>query len=422
MIKKVSIVLGVFVLIATQGFAYEIKREEKEQTYKELELFADTLAIVQSRYVESSDPKDLVFGALAGMLDSLDPYSSFMTPDDYKELLMETSGKFGGLGIEISLREGILTVVTPLEGTPAWKAELEPNDKIVKIEEELTKGLTLNEAVKLLRGDPGTDVTITVLREKEGKIFNKTITRAIISIKDIKKALILEDDIAYIRIVEFRENTQRDLRKALKRLKKEGMKGAILDLRSNPGGLLDSAVDVASLFIEPDKLVVYTLDRDAVKEEYKSRKRGVHFTKLPLVVLVNDGSASGSEIVAGCIQDYKRGLILGITTYGKASVQTVIPLVDGAALRLTTAKYYTPNGRLIHEKGIKPDIEVLRRKIEEEKPTKEDEIFDKVSNLKEDDKKEDDKIEEQEDDKDFYKTDYQIVRALDLVRGIIILK
>ena len=419
--KQISVIMFVvFSLVSASAYSYELSRSEKEETYKELELFADTLGIVQSRYVEAVKPKDLVFGSLFGMLDSLDPYSSFMTPEDYKELLVETSGKFGGLGIEIALRGGVLTVVTPLEGTPAWDAKLQPNDKIVKIEDELTKDLTLNEAVKLLRGDPGTKVTITVLREKESKILDVTMTRAIISVKDIRKALILEDGIGYVRIAEFREDTPRDLQKELKKLKKKGLKGLILDLRSNPGGLLDSAVDVASLFIEPSKLVVYTLDRDGIREEYNSQMMGMHIVDIPLVVLVNDGSASGSEIVAGCIQDYKRGLILGLKTYGKASVQTVIPLVDGAALRLTTAKYYTPNGRLIHEKGVSPDIEVERRNIEDEDSSEDSDVFEKVEELDKK-KKETSKRKIKKDDKDFYKTDYQIIRALDLVRGLIIL-
>lgn len=422
--KKTGIILcvfGLFALVCASIYSYDLTRDEKEQTYKELELFADSLSLVQHKYVENVEPKDLVFGALSGMLDSLDPYSSFMTPEDYKELLVETSGKFGGLGIEIALREGILTVVTPLEGTPAWTADLKPNDKIVKIDDKLTKGTTLNEAVKLLRGDPGTEVNLTILREKESRIFDVLIKRAIISVKDIRKSLILEDGIGYIRIAEFREKTAADLRAAVKKLEADGMQGMIVDLRSNPGGLLDSAVDVASLFIESGKLVVYTLDRDGQKEEYKSRRFTDSILDIPMVILVNDGSASGSEIVAGCIQDYRRGLILGIKTYGKASVQTVIPLTDGAALRLTTAKYYTPNGRLIHEKGIEPDIFVEQRNIAKDDPSKEDEVFEKIETHDKEENGDSKKDSKEEEDAGFYKTDYQIIRALDLVKGLTIL-
>lgn len=399
-------------------YSYDVTRKEKEQTYKDLELYADTLALVQKNYVESVEPKDLIYGSLRGLMDSLDPYSSFMDPEEYRELIEETSGKFGGIGIEISLRKGILTVVTPLEGTPAWKVKLQPNDKIVKIDSKLTKGMSLSEAVDLLRGDPGSKVNVTILREKENRIFDVDIKRAIISIKDIRHARLLDDDVAYVRIAEFRDDTAKDLAKALKNLDDEGMEGLILDLRSNPGGLLDSAVDVASLFVEPGAKVVYVLDRDGKKDEYFARRLEEKFKDIPMVVLVNDGSASGSEIVAGCIQDYKRGLVLGIKSFGKASVQTVIPLTDGSALRLTTAKYYTPSGRLIHEEGITPDIEVEDKKIELEKPSQEDELFDKVEG---NDKPIESEEETSEEDEDFYKKDYQIVRALDLVRGLILL-
>lgn len=400
-------------------YSYDVTRKEKEQTYKDLELYADTLSLVQKNYVESVASKELIYGSLRGLMDSLDPYSSFMDPDEYKELIQETSGKFGGIGIEISLRKGVLTVVTPLEGTPAWKVKLQPNDKIVKIDDKLTKGMSLNEAVELLRGDPGSKVNVTILREKENRIFSVDIKRAIISIQDIRRALLLENDVAYVRIAEFRDDTAKDLAKALKKLDDEGMQGLILDLRSNPGGLLDSAVDVASLFIEPGDKVVYVLDRDGKKDEYFARRLEEKFNDIPMVVLVNDGSASGSEIVAGCIQDYKRGLVLGIKSFGKASVQTVIPLTDGSALRLTTAKYYTPNGRLIHEEGISPDIEVEYKKIELDGPSQEDELFDKVK--ENDNPSNDDEEQDPDEDEDFYKKDYQIIRALDLVKGLILL-
>lgn len=423
--RKIFLLSTLLAFACASIYSYDLTRKEKEKTYKDMELFADVLAIVQEQYVESVDSKELIYGSLRGMMEALDPYSDFMDPEKHQELIEETAGKFGGIGVEISMREGVLTVVTPLEGTPAWEADLQPNDKIVKINGELTKGVSLEAAVGLLRGDPGTDVKVSILREKENKIFSVTIKRAIISLQDIKRYVILEDSVAYVRIAQFSDVTVKDLAKALKELKKQGMEGLIIDLRSNPGGLLDSAVDVASLFIDPGKKVVEIIDRDNKKDEFFSRRIEEKTNKIPMVILVNDGSASGSEIVAGCLQDYKRALILGVKTFGKGSVQTVIPLTDGAALKLTTAKYYTPVGRMIHEKGIEPDIVVENRKIKTEEPNGEDELFEKYDDL---DKKENGNLaentEEETDDKDdddFYKKDYQILRALDLVRGLIIL-
>ena len=400
-------------------YAYDITREDKEKTYQELELFADSLALVQSKYVEDKPPRDLIYGALRGLLSSLDPYSQFMDPDEYKDLLVETSGKFGGLGIEISIKDSLLTIVSPLEGTPAWRSGLEPGDRIVKIGEDLTRDMTLTDAVSKLRGDPGTDVTITLLRESEGSVFDVTLTREVINVKDIRKAQILEEGIGYVRIAEFREKTAADLRKALNGLEKEGLRGLILDVRSNPGGLLDSAVEIAGMFVEPGALVVYTMDRDKQKVDYAASRGGEHLLDIPMVVLVNGGSASGSEIVAGCLQDYRRALILGTKTFGKASVQTVIPLTDGAALRLTTAKYYTPEGRLIHEEGIHPDIAVEQRDLEA-KTTKEEEVFGQLEQ-KEKEKESSGEEADADSEKDFYKTDYQILRALDLVKGLVII-
>ncbi|MBN2120152.1 MAG: S41 family peptidase [Candidatus Omnitrophica bacterium] len=397
----------IFLAVAITSVVFGLSREEKEDTYRELELFADALAFVQTRYVEAKSAQDLIYGALEGMLASLDPYSQFLTPEDYKELLVETGGRFGGLGVEITIKDGLLTVVSPLEDTPAWKAGLKPGDRIVKIEGELTRGITLTDAVKKLRGDPKTDVTITILREKERKVFDVTITREIIKIKDIRRNLLLENNIGYIRLSEFREDTANELDKAITETKKQGAKAYILDLRNNPGGLLDSAVSVTSRFVDENKLIVYTLDKEGKKIEYKSSPRSARILQEPLVVIVNEGSASGSEIVAGCLKDYKRAVILGAKTFGKASVQTVLPLSDGSALRLTTAKYYTPKGKLIQDEGITPDIEVEQRELKTES-SKEEEIFDKIE-------------EKKEPEEDFYKVDYQIIRALDLVKGLLIL-
>ncbi len=374
---------------------------KKDDIYKKLDLFGEALAVIQKKYVEEVPPKDLIYGSLNGLLFSLDPYSQFLDPDGYKELLVETEGKFGGLGIEITMRNGLLTIVSPIEDTPAWKAGLKAGDIIVKIDGKLTKEITLNGAVKKLRGKPGTKVKLTVLREKSREIDEVTVTRGIIRIKDIKRAVILEDGVGYIRLTEFRENTAKDLNKALVKLKREGMKALILDLRNNPGGLLNSAVEVASEFLKDGKLIVYTKTRTGKEVRYTSLPMKDKFLNMPMVIMINRGSASGSEIVAAGLREDKRAILLGDKSFGKACVQTIIPLSDGSALRLTTAKYYTPLGHSIHEKGIQPDIKVTKEKVEK----KEEDIFEAVKGKK----------------KFNYTKDYQILRALDLVRGLLVL-
>jgi carboxyl-terminal processing protease len=378
--------------------------EQKDNFYEEIELFADTLAIIRSEYVDETKMKDLIYGALEGMLSSLDPYSQFMDPDTYNEVKVETEGEFGGLGIEITIKDGMLMIITPLDDTPAYKAGLKAGDRIVKIDDKLTKNITLLEAVKKLRGKPGTEVKLTIMREGEKELLDFTIKRGIIKIKSIKEARILEDNIGYIRIAEFQENTPQDLEKALLDLEKQHMEGLILDLRNNPGGLLDVAVKVVDKFIDKGKVVVTTQGRIKSQNlEFKS-----HFSPhphYPLVVLVNGGSASGSEIVAGAIQDHKRGILLGTKTFGKGSVQTIIPLKDGSALRLTTSKYFTPKGRAIHEKGIIPDVVV---ELREEKIVKKEKrnIFEDIEKNKLKEKKKE------------IVYDNQLNRALDLLKGI----
>lgn len=387
-----------------------IERKTKDELYQKVELFSDALVIISSDYVEEVNFKDLIYGALKGMLSSLDAHSQFMDPDTHKELKVETEGKFGGLGIEITIKDGLLTVVTPIEDTPAWKAGLKAQDRIVKINNELTRDITLTEAVKKLRGKPGEPVNITVLRESEKKILEFKIVRDIIKIKDIKEARILEENIAYIRLVEFRENTPQDLDVALKNLQKEGMQALILDLRNNPGGLLDVAVKVTEKFIQKGKLIVFTKGRKERQNlEFFSREN-LPLLDLPMVVLINAGSASGSEIVAGCLKDYQRAIIIGEKSFGKGSVQTVIPLSDGSALRLTTSKYFTPKGYQIHEKGVVPDIAVEEGRIELKKP---EDIFEELEKEEEQD---------QEEEKLDYKSDNQLMRAVDVLKAIRIYK
>lgn len=399
--RKKVVVFGVILGIAFSSYWVGFSLgKERDAFYKELDIFAEGLAVIDKKYVEKAAPGDLIYGAMKGLLSSLDSYSQFLTPEEYKDLLVETEGQFGGLGIEITIKDGFLTVVSPIEDTPAWEAGVKSGDIIVKIDGELTKGITLHKAVKKLRGEPNTKVTITVLREKERELKEISIVRGRIKIKDIKNAGILKDNIGYIRIAEFRETTSRDLGKALSGLKKENLKGLILDVRNNPGGLLHSAIGVASRFLETGKVVVSTKSRSEEEVTYKSLPEVEKYLNIPIVVLMNKGSASGSEILAAALRENSRAILLGEATFGKSCVQTVVPLSDGSALRITTSKYYTPLGKSIHEKGVEPDISVSKEEAE-----KKEDVFDQLEKPKEFD----------------YEKDYQIVRALDLIKGLLVL-
>lgn len=327
-------------------------------TYEKLKIFSDALTLVQKNYVDEVKVDDLIYGAIKGMVETLDPHSAFLPPDQYKELQVETKGTFGGLGIEITLKDGILTVVSPIEDTPAYKAGILSGDQILKIDGKFTKSMTMPDAVKRMRGEEGTKVTLTIMREGFSEPKNFTLSRAIIQIKSIKSNR-LPDDLGYIRITQFQEKTYHDFMEALKKLEsgEKPLRGLVLDLRNNPGGLLDQAVKISDIFID-DGLIVYTEGRiENQKIKFIAHKNeGVH--DYPMVVLVNGGSASGSEIVAGALQDHARAVLVGTQTFGKGSVQTIIPLDDGSGIRITTAKYYTPNGRSIQAKGILPDIVV----------------------------------------------------------------
>lgn len=335
-------------------------KHEEEVTYEKLKVFSEALHYINSSYVKEMDPKKLVYGAVKGMMGELDPHSTFLTPDMFKEMQVETKGEFGGLGIEITIKEGQLMVVSPIEGTPAYKAGVKAGDKILKIDHESTEGMTLMEAVKRLRGPKGTQVTITIMREGLVKPIDITITRDIIKIKSVKyEVKDKEAGIGYVRIRAFQEHTNKELVKALKSLEAQETKAVILDLRNNPGGLLGQAVAVSDIFLPPGKLIVYTMGR--AKEDqmrFSSKKPPIISPAMPMVVLVNAGSASASEIVAGALQDWHRAVVVGERTFGKGSVQTIFPLSDGSALKLTTAEYYTPSGRSIQEEGITPNVEI----------------------------------------------------------------
>ena len=334
-----------------------VAEDDDNTTYHQLKLFSQVLDLVERDYVEPVKPKKLIYGAIQGMLSSLDPHSAFMKPEDFKELQVETKGKFTGIGIEITIKDGVLTVVSPIEGTPAFKAGIQANDKILKINGKSTKNMSLIQAVKLLRGPKGTTVTISIYRSGWNKLKDVKLVRDVIPIKSVRSKL-LESGYGYVRITNFQSKTVKELKKALKGLENKGkLKGLIIDLRNNPGGLLDQAVAVSDEFLESG-LIVYTDGRlEDSKMRFYAKPNRVHH-KYPIVILVNGGSASASEIVAGALQDNKRAVIVGTQTFGKGSVQTIIPLEGGAAIRLTTARYYTPSGRSIQAKGITPDIVV----------------------------------------------------------------
>ena len=390
--KKIVLWLALFIIVV--NFSYlAIAKEKENSIYEELPLLADTITIVQSDYVEEVDPQKLIYGALQGMLSSLDKHSQFMDPDTYKEMKVETKGEFGGLGIVITIKDDLLTIISPIDDTPAYKVGIKAGDKIIKIDGESTKDITLIDAVKKMRGKPGTQCMLTVLREGEQKFLDFTITRAIIKIESIKEAKVIEDKIGYIRLIEFQEKTPEELEKALKQLERKGIESLILDLRNNPGGLLNVAVKVADKFLPENEVIVSTRGRRPEQDiVFKSTSQGAH-RDYPLIVLINEGSASASEIVAGAIRDHNRGMLLGHKSFGKGSVQTVIPLSDGSGLRLTTAKYFTPSGICIHDIGIEPDILVdLETKEEEEEKEVLEKKVEVVEELKEEETPPDDQL------------------------------
>ncbi|MFW5432732.1 MAG: S41 family peptidase [Methylophilaceae bacterium] len=368
-----GILIGV--LISLNITALAAKLGVSELPVDDLRVFAEVFGKVKSDYVESVEDKKLINEALTGMLQGLDPHSAYMDKDAYKDLQAGTQGEFGGLGIEVTMEDGLVKVVSPIEDSPAYKVGLKPGDLVMKLDDKQVRGMTLNDAVKIMRGVPGTDIILTVLRKNETAPLIFTITRDIIKSKSVKNKYI-EKDYGYVRITQFQDHTGEDLAKALISLQKENkrpFKGLVLDLRNNPGGLLDAAVGVSAAFLPKDKLVVYTEGRvedskmqlKANYRDYARRGKSDYlkdvpeaYKTVPMVVLLNAGSASASEIVAGALQDHKRATILGVTSFGKGSVQTILPMNNGSAIKLTTARYFTPNGRSIQAKGIEPDITV----------------------------------------------------------------
>lgn len=342
------------VLFGSQQYVFS-STDDLQETYKNLEVFSNVLSIVQQNYVDDIDTKETLEGAIKGMLSSLDPHSSFLKPADFKELRVETKGSFSGIGIEITIKDDILTVVSPIEDTPAFKAGIQAGDRIIKIENESTKDLSIFDAVKKLRGPKGSEVTISIYREDWTDLQEFTIIRDVIPIHSVRSN-ILEPGYGYVRITNFQRNTPRDLKNGIEELLKEGiLKGLVLDLRNSPGGLLDASIKVVDTFLD-EGIIVSTKGRLKDQNMEFSAHGGSPDYDFPMIILINGGSASASEIVAGALQDHKRALLLGTQSFGKGSIQTIIPMADGAGLRLTTARYYTPNGTSIQATGITPDV------------------------------------------------------------------
>lgn len=331
------------------------QKASSEQKYESLALFQKVLFFIEQNYVEPVDSKKLIYGAIRGLFDELDPHSSFLTENIFKEIKADTSGQFGGIGVEVGIKDNVLTVISPIEDTPAYRAGIMAGDQIIKINDELTRGLNIEEAVSKMRGKKGTKVKFTILRKSLPKPKEFILTREEIKIKSVK-AQPLEKGYYYVRITNFNEHTANDLKKALEGFERESkIEGLILDLRNNPGGLLDQAVDVVSLFID-EGIVVSTKGRNENTKEIRYAKKGMARKDFPMAVLVNGSSASASEIVAGALQDHKRAVIMGQPTFGKGSVQTVVELTPELGIKLTIARYYTPSGRSIQLTGIQPDV------------------------------------------------------------------
>jgi len=409
----------------------------------ELRSFTEVYGRVKNDYVEAVDDKELIEEAINGMLSGLDPHSAYLNEEAFKEMKVGTQGEFGGLGIEVSMEDGFVKVVAPIEDTPAWNAGLKSGDLIIKLDESNVKGMTLNDAVKLMRGKPGTDIVLTIVRKGEPQPQTITVTRDIIQIQSVKYRM-LEEDYAYFRVTQFQEHTGEKLGQAIEKLfaENEGpMKGMILDLRNDPGGLLTASIGVSAAFLQKDKLVVYTEGRTndarmrmyARPEFYARGPKGDYLANVPeaaktvpMVVLVNGGSASASEIVAGALQDHRRAVIMGTQTFGKGSVQTILPLGNGTAIKLTTARYFTPSGQSIQAKGITPDIIVEDATIETKESSplmrKEADLKNRLDNPQGGDGSEAQEVETTDASASSEEpADYQLGQALNLLKGLQIL-
>jgi len=363
------IVIAVSLGVIGTGFYRDLSADD--ETYRGLKIFSDVIQLVEKNYVDPVDSKELIQKAIQGMVSSLDPHSQLLPPEAFEELQIDTEGEFGGIGIVITMQKGILTVISPIEGTPAYKAGVKAGDIIIKVDGESTKEMALWEAVKKMRGPKGDQVVITIVRKGESEPIDFEIVRDIIPIESVKH-IPLKSGYGYIRITNFQKNTADDVESALKKLEAgDSLRGLLLDLRDNPGGLLNQAIEVSDIFLDDGAIVSIKGRLKRHTKEFKAR-RNRRKLDFPMVVLINGGSASASEIVAGALQDHKRALLLGTTSFGKGSVQTVETLRDGYGLKFTIARYYTPNGRSIQAQGIAPDVEVKHRFVDEEMEDEED--------------------------------------------------
>lgn len=395
----------------------------QSETYEKLKILSEVLYLIQTNYVEEVDIQEVIYGGIHGMLKTLDPHSSFMPPEVYSEMQVETRGNFGGLGIQIAIKDDQLIVIAPIDDTPAYRVGIKAGDKIVKIEETPTRDMLLMEAVKLLRGPKGTQVTITIMRESFDKPREFTITRDVIELKSVSYKMLV-NHIGYVRLRQFQEDSADELEDALRDMEDNDTEALILDLRSNPGGLLNAAVEVADKFLDKGKLIVYTEGRKKNQDMRFVAHQDFTHPSYPMVVLVNHGSASASEIVAGALQAHSRAVIIGTQTYGKGSVQSVIPLSDNSGLRLTTAVYFTPDGRSIHEKGITPDIIIpFETSVNTSEPQGQEEAAEDNAPPQEEEQEAGEENEEEtaEDEVEkILKRDPQLQRAVDVLRGILI--
>jgi carboxyl-terminal processing protease len=391
-----------------------------------LEEFSRAYARIKSDYVEEIDDKTILTNAIKGMLSGLDPHSNYLDLESFADLKEGTSGEFGGLGMEVGMEDGFIKVISPIDDTPAQKAGIKAGDIIISIEGKSTRGIDIDESVKLMRGDPGSQITIKVMREDIDNPIEITLVRAVIKVSSVKSKLI-EDDYGYIRISSFQSRTAQQLKKQIKKLlsknKDKKLKGLVLDLRNNPGGILNGAVEVSNTFLN-DGLIVYTKGRAKDSRLKFSASQGDLLEGAPLIILVNNGSASASEIVAGALQDHKRAIIVGRQTFGKGSVQTVLPMSDKTAIKLTTARYYTPSGRSIQAQGIKPDIVIEKWKLENDSSSSFSNIkeSDLKGSLKNNTSKKGHKIDKTHSSEDLLQKDYALHEAMNILKGLNVFK
>jgi len=430
LILFLGVTLGVSLSIGEGVFAEKDSATQSALPLDELHTFSEVFEKIKQDYVEPVSDKDLLNGAIRGMLASLDPHSAYLDREDYNELQVGTTGEFGGLGIEVGMEDGFVKVIAPIDDTPAKRAGVKAGDLVIRLDNKPVKGLTLKEAVDLMRGKPGTKITLTIIREGAEKPLLLTLTRDVIKVKSVKSRT-LENGYGYVRITHFQSRTGESMIEAVSELKKESkgkLKGLVLDLRNNPGGVLSAAVAVSDAFLDKG-LIVYTEGRTDDAELKFTATPGDVLNGAPLVVLVNGGSASASEIVSGALQDQKRAVIMGQRTFGKGSVQTILPLGEGAALKLTTARYYTPSGRSIQAEGIVPDIKLEDMKVadvgdqQDVAPIKEANLSHHLENDKEDpNAKKKATLSDDEKLKTLAKDDYQLYEALNLLKGLYLLQ